>query len=70
MIELLKENDIILKRHEPIVLIGGHHIPHATPRKPTYIEHDKYQHLFTYSDETVVKHLYVNMDDEALAFNQ
>ena len=40
-------------------------------RWPLYFkENDKYQHLVTYSDETVIKHLYFNVDDEVFTFNQ
>ena len=39
---------------------------------PTDKDHDKYQHdiVITYSDETIIKHPYLNIDDVALAFNQ
>ena len=50
--------------------IGGPYIAHATSTKPADKEHDKYQHLVTYSDETVIKHVYFNVDDEVIAFNQ
>ena len=50
--------------------LGGHYILHATSTKHADKEHDKYQHLVTYSDETVIKHFYLNVDDEVLTFNQ
>ena len=45
-------------------------IRHATSPKPTDKEHDKYQHLITYTDETVITHVYLNVADEVLTFNQ
>ena len=40
--------------------------------RPTDKDHDKYQyvHVITYSDETIMKHPYLNIDDVSLAFNQ
>ena len=38
--------------------------------KPTGKNHDKYQNVLTYSDETILKYPYLKVDDVALAFNQ
>ena len=43
--------------------LGGHYFPHATSTKPADKEHDKYQYLVNYSDETVIKYLYLTVDD-------
>ena len=37
---------------------AGHHIPHSTTHKHTDKEHDKYQSICNYSDETIIKHSY------------
>ena len=42
----------------------------ATSPNPTDEDHDKYQHVVTYSDETIIKHPYLNIDDVTFAFNQ
>ena len=49
----------ILTRHEPMAPTlyppkAGHHIPYATSPKPTDKDHDKYQHVQTFSDETII----------------
>ena len=49
--------------------LGGHHISYTTSPKTADKEFDKYQHLVSYSDETVIKHVYLNVDDEVLTFN-
>jgi len=54
----ITENDAILKTYEskaPIHYqpIAGPHIAHAISPKPTYKEHDKYQHLVTNSHDTL-----------------
>ena len=38
-------------------------VPHTTYCKPTDKDHDKYQHVVTYSDETIIKHFYFNIDE-------
>jgi len=40
---------------------SGYHIP----PKPTDKTHDQYQHVFIYSEETIIKHSYPNIDDVA-----
>ena len=42
----------------------------ATSPKPADKDNDKYQHLVTSSDETVIKYVYLNMADDVLTFNQ
>ena len=37
---------------------AGNHIPHAITPKRTDKEHDKYQPICKYSDETVIIHSY------------
>ena len=37
-------------------------IPNAISPKPTDKDRDKYQHVLTYSDETITKHSYLNID--------
>jgi len=37
---------------------AGHNIPHATSPKSTEKEHDKNEHLDSYSEEKVIKHSY------------
>ena len=44
--------------------------PYATSPKPADKIHDKYQRLVTYSDETVIKHEYLNVAGEVLTSNQ
>ena len=46
--------------------------PHSSrySPKPTDKDHDKYQHLVIYSDETIMNHPYLNIDNVPLAFNQ
>ena len=41
-----------------------------SPKPTDNKDHDKYQHVLTYFDETIIKHPYLNTDDVALAFNQ
>ena len=41
----------------------------AKSTKPADKEHDKYQHSVTYSGETVIKHVYLNVANEVLTFN-
>ena len=36
----------------------GHHIPHSTTPKYLDKEHDKYQSIYSYSNETIIKHSY------------
>ena len=64
----------MLKRHDPIVRTqypakACRRIPHAISPKSTDKDYDKCGYLF-YFDETMIKRSYLNMDNEALAFNQ
>ena len=51
---------------------GYNRPPHSSrySPKPTDKVHEIYQHIVPYSDETIIKHPYLNLDDVALAFNQ
>ena len=43
----------------------------ALTELPADKDHDKYQYIIvTYSDEILIKHPYLNIDDETLTFNQ
>ena len=46
--------------------------PHSSRNSPnpTDRDHGTYQHVVTYFDETIIKQLYLNIDDVALVFNQ
>ena len=73
-LEVQQLRDKTRRLHEPIVPINIHIkpatiiltllLPNIQTRNMTY------QHLVTYSDEIVMKHLYPNADDEVLMLNQ
>ena len=65
-----ERNDTLLKRHEQKAPIADHYIPQVTSTKPIDKGHDKYQHVVTYFNKTIIKHPYLSTDDFALAFNQ